>query len=148
MPSWRMPISRGAVALLVCIPLVRGYVAGISRELSRPPEIQAMRATAELLSPNDTIVTDERSARVLPLLWGYAETPFLSAFENDVSGLAPGTLVFINREWMQLHQELNEQPAPGFWHSLPTDWQLVHRVPQGEIYRVPASASAPMLGNR
>lgn len=140
LPRWTLPVSRTAVLLLVCIPIARGYVAGIHRELGRPPGIAGVRAAASLLGPNDPIVTDDRSVRDFRFLWGFPERTRLEVFGHDVSDISPGSYVFINRERIRLNQQLNGEAPPKFWHALPNEWELVRRVPDGELYRVPQAA--------
>ena len=149
MPAWRLPISRFAVAILLCLPIVRGYGAGLYRELNRPVRIAGVRSTAKLLDPGDPVATDRSSARHLRLLWGYPEDTQLVDFAEDPGALSPGSYVFVNRERMRLNLELNGQAPPALSHRVPSEWVLTHRVHEGEIYQIPSAADAELrLGKR
>lgn len=141
-PAWRLPISRFAVALLICLPIARGYAAGLHRELDRPVRIAGVRSTAELLGPADRIATDVHSARHLRILWGYPEDTQLVDYAEHPDALAPGSYVFVNRERIRLNHQLNGQAPPALWHGVPPDWMLLHRVFEGEIYRIPETPGA------
>jgi hypothetical protein len=148
MREWNLPIPRYALALLICLPMLRGYAAGLSSELTRPPSNAGVREVAARFSPSDAMLTDATSVRDLELLWGYPQAARLTAFEARADSPAKGTLVFINRERLRILQEYYDMPAPAFTAAPPSSWKLIARVHEGEVYRVSLTQEPRRLGHR
>jgi hypothetical protein len=146
--SWKLPIPRYALALLVCLPLLRGYGAGLHTELNRPTGIVGVREVAAGYSPSQPMVTDATSVRDLELLWGYPPDSQLSSFEASRAPLAEGTFVFVNRERLRILETVYDIGAPELTKQLPSSWKLVQRVNEGEVYRVAAQTEPLRLGHR
>ena len=49
LPSWRLPVPRLVMALIVCLPIARGYAAGLDREFQRPLANQSVRSAASFV---------------------------------------------------------------------------------------------------
>ena len=147
MREWPLALPRIVAAAIVCLPIVRGTVAGLDRELARPVGNFGVREVAMRFTPEDRLVTDPNTMRDLRFFWGYPERDGLEAFDDDVRELPARSFVFVNRERIRLHGEYEGREAPPFWHDLPEHWQLTSRVHEGEVYRV-ISTEVMRLGHR
>jgi hypothetical protein len=124
----------GAGLALVCVQGVAGY-AGRGR--ASPVE----RQVAARCGPQETLVTDSRTAGGLRRLWGFPGQDALVEFELDGTTPVPppGALVLINRPMVEWLRRTYKARPPDFYDPVPADWTAVWTGHGGELYRVPGA---------
>ncbi len=133
----RQRLALVAVAVLVGLPLVRGYAKGLAVEWTRPEPDRFPRAVVDVVPPGETVFTDLTTTRDLRFFWGYEEPNRVRHFEDDdPESLPSGTFVLVHRDRLEFLERLYDRKPPRFVDAIPAEWELYERLPGGEVYRV------------
>ncbi len=136
----RRRVAAGALALAVLLAFGRGLVWN----LDRPTTSRYVRSAVGVVDPTARSYTDPRTLLDLRLFWGYP--PAMNT--TDFTGLAPGDFepgayVLVNRDRLRFLKRVYDTDPPVLTQAIPPGWELLRRLPGGEIYQVAAGTGPP-----
>ncbi|MFC2164541.1 ArnT family glycosyltransferase [Acidobacteriota bacterium] len=122
---------------LLAIGLFVGCFLGIYRTIDRGIGSPVERQVSHIISPQDRILTDTRTARVLNFFWKYPQTVLTKDFEGmkteDVPG---GVFVLINRNRLNFLKTAYNYVFPEFIENRPEHWLLKWSTDGAELHWV------------
>lgn len=133
---WGVVMAAG-VALTCATGLYRNVRLGIGSPVER--------SIASVISPQDRVYTDSRTAVVLNFFWHYPASALTSDFEHlRADQVSPDSYVLINRNRVETLNAFYGYAPPEFYASPPHDWEMRWQGVRAELYRTSSARSASM----
>jgi len=125
-------LNMGGV-LVICISCacLWGLYKAVDMGIGSPVE----RQVSHIISPQDRILTDSRTAWVLSFFWKYPQKVLTSDFEGMKTNEVPeGVYVLINRNRLNFLRGAYNYVFPEFVEDKPEHWQLRWSADGAELY--------------
>ena len=120
------------------IGIISIFSLGVYRNSKEERNSPTERAISRILTPQDSIYTDSRTAWALKFFWKYPEKTQAVDFKAMAVNEVPlGVYVLINRPRADFLSATYGYILPKFYKDIPTFWVLKWHAKQAELYWVP-----------
>lgn len=138
-PASRRSNSLGiAAAAVLAAFVVSMCIWGIARNHSGGVGSVLERQMAHVVSPDDRVFTDSRTASVLKLFWGFPDSAGTVDFEgSSADQIASDSYVLVNENRLTWLGKAFGYDAPAFYGKPPAAWRIEKSTDGGRLYYVP-----------
>jgi len=132
--NWKRLLAAALMIGGVGFACIKGFDENLKKGIGSPVE----RIVSQMLSPEDELLTDVRTAWVLNYFWDYPEKTGVRDFEGiSTQEVPPSVHVLINRDRIEFLQSAYGYAFPEFCENIPTHWILEWSGNRAELFRIP-----------